>query len=149
LPTHGYSSISDNPEGRVMKTLAVKTLAVKTFAIKTFAFAALLTIATAGAPAPVSAQSFAPAGGPAPPPFTATLSNDTPLVFGMGVEQAARALDTPLNYVSGRPGDEIYLAFQNIGGSGLFFHKDRLYLLFRKGRLAGWKGDWGHNWMWQ
>ena len=23
------------------------------------------------------------------------------------------------------------------------------YLQFRKGRLAGWKGDWGHNWMWQ
>ena len=27
--------------------------------------------------------------------------------------------------------------------------KDRLFLQFRKGRLAGWKGDWGHNWMWQ
>ncbi|MDB5605494.1 MAG: hypothetical protein JWP25_2394 [Bradyrhizobium sp.] len=26
-------------------------------------------------------------------------------------------------------------------GSVLFFHKDRLYLQFRKGRLAGWKGD--------
>ena len=36
-----------------------------------------------------------------------------------------------------------------LGGSGLFPIKDRLYLLFRKGRLAGWKGDWGHNWMWQ
>jgi len=23
------------------------------------------------------------------------------------------------------------------------------YLQFRNGRLAGWKGDWGHNWMWQ
>ena len=22
-------------------------------------------------------------------------------------------------------------------------------VIFRKGRLAGWKGDWGHNWMWQ
>ena len=48
-----------------------------------------------------------------------------------------------------RPGDEIYLAIRNLGGSGLFNHNDRLYLLFRKGRLAGWKGDWGHNWMWQ
>ena len=55
----------------------------------------------------------------------------------------------PLNYISGRPGDEIFLAFRNIGGSGLFFKKDRLYLQFRKGRLAGWKGDWGQNWMWQ
>ena len=55
----------------------------------------------------------------------------------------------PAQYVSGRPGDEIYLAFRNIGGSGLFYKKDRLFLQFRKGRLAGWKGDWGHNWMWQ
>ena len=61
----------------------------------------------------------------------------------------ARALGTPLNYISGRPGDETLLAFRNVGGSGLFFHKDRLYLQFRKGRLTGWKGDWGHNWMWQ
>ena len=44
---------------------------------------------------------------------------------------------------------QIHLAFRNIGGGGLFFHKDRLYLQFHKGRLAGWKGDWGHNWMWQ
>ena len=36
-----------------------------------------------------------------------------------------------------------------LGGSGLFNHRDRLYLLFRNGRLTGWKGDWGHNWMWQ
>ena len=64
-----------------------------------------------------------PIGGPYPPPFTATLSNNTPLVFGMDAEDAARALGTPLNYVSGRPGDEIFLAFRNIGGSGLFLHK--------------------------
>ena len=41
------------------------------------------------------------------------------------------------------------LAIRNNGGSGLFVNKDRLYLQFRDGRLAGWKGDWGHNWMWQ
>ena len=96
-----------------------------------------------------AAQTFVPAGGSNAPPFTATLSNNTPLVFGMDAEDAARALGTPLNYISGRPGDETLLAFRNVGGSGLFFHKDRLYLQFRKGRLAGWKGDWGHNWMWQ
>ena len=98
---------------------------------------------------PASAQSFAPAGGPYSPPFTATLSNNTPLVFGMDVEDTSRALGAPLNYVSGRPGNETFLAFRNVGGSGLFFHKDRLYLQFRKGKLAGWKGDWGHNWMWR
>jgi len=88
-------------------------------------------------------------GGPYPPPFTETLSNNTPLAFGMDAAEAARALGTPLNYVRGRPGEEVYLTFRNIGGSGLFYKKDRLFLQFRKGRLAGWKGDWGDNWMWQ
>ena len=94
------------------------------------------------------AQQSAPGSVPRAP-FTATLSNNTPLAFGMDVGDVSRALGEPLSYVSGRPGDEIYLAFRNIGGSGLFNHHDRLFLQFRKGRLAGWKGDWGHNWMWQ
>lgn len=82
-------------------------------------------------------------------PFTATLSNTTPLAFGMDAEETARALGQPLQYVSGRPGNEIYLALRNIGGSGLVRHRHRLYLQFRHGRLTGWKGDWGENWMWQ
>ncbi len=82
-------------------------------------------------------------------PFTATLSNATPLVFGMHADAAAQALGVPLTYLRGRPGDEIYLAFRTIGGSGLFPRKDRLFLQFRKGRLTGWKGDWGQNWMWE
>jgi hypothetical protein len=82
-------------------------------------------------------------------PFTATLSNTTPLVFGMAADDAARALGVPLTYVNGRPGNEIYLALRDIGGSGFFDRRDRLYLQFRKGRLTGWKGDWGRNWMWQ
>jgi hypothetical protein len=98
---------------------------------------------------PARAQQIVPAVRPYSLPFTATLSNTTPLAFGMDANDAARALGEPLRYISGRPGDEIYLAFRNIGGSGLFPHHDRLYLQFRKGRLAGWKGDWGHNWMWQ
>jgi hypothetical protein len=114
--------------------------------MKTLAAAALLIIAGA---LPAGAQHPPPIGGPYPPPFTATLSNNIPLAFGMDTEAAARALGTPLTYVRGRAGDEIYLAFRDFGGSGLFPHKDRLYLQFRKGRLAGWKGDWGHNWMWQ
>jgi hypothetical protein len=113
---------------------------------------ALLMIA--GTAIPAGAQHLPPFGGPAAPPFTATpftatLSNNTPLVFGMDAEQAARALGTPFTYISGRPGEEVFLTFRDLGGSGLFPHKDRLYLQFRKGRLAGWKGDWGHNWMWQ
>ena len=114
------------------------------------AYRASLLIAVCGAwHGAAGAQPFAPAASPHSPPFTATLSNNTPLVFGMDAEDTSRALGTPLNYISGRPGNEIFLAFRNVGGSGLFLHKDRLYLQFRKGRLAGWKGDWGHNWMWQ
>jgi hypothetical protein len=97
---------------------------------------------------PVTAQQ--PASTAAPRlPFSSTLSNNTPLAFGMNVEDVSRALGEPLSYISGRHGDEIYLAIRNIGGSGLFNHHDRLFLQFRKGRLTGWKGDWGHNWMWQ
>ena len=99
--------------------------------------------------APANAQGLPPFGGPYPPPFVATLSNNTPLAFGMEADDAARALGVPLNYVKGRPGNEIFLAFRDLGGSGLFPHRHRLYLQFRGGRLAGWKGDWGHNWMWQ
>jgi hypothetical protein len=102
---------------------------------------AILTVAAAfGSPSSASAQRL---------PFIATLSNTTPLVFGMGEEDAARALGTPLSYISGLPGNEIYLTFRHIGGTGFFNRQDRLYLQFRKGRLTGWKGDWGHNWMWQ
>lgn len=118
--------------------------------MRIFVAAALSIIAVVGeTAAPASAQALVPPGGPYPPPFTATLSNNTPLVFGMDAEDAARALGASLTYIKGRPGDEIYLAFRDIGGSGLFPHRHRLYLQFRGGRLAGWKGDWGHNWMWQ
>ena len=114
--------------------------------MRNIAVALLLPIAAC---MPATAQGLPPFGGPYPPPFTATLSNNTPLFFGMDAQEATNALGVPLNYVNGRPGDEVFLAFRNVGGSGLFFKKDRLYLQFRKGRLAGWKGDWGHNWMWQ
>ena len=111
--------------------------------------AAAFAMVLGGMSAPAHAQGLAPFGGPTPPPFVATLSNNTPLAFGMDAGDAARALGVPLNYIRGRPGNEIFLAFRDIGGSGLFPHRHRLYLQFRAGRLAGWKGDWGHNWMWQ
>ena len=117
--------------------------------MKSFASTALLLIAASAAQAgAASAQQMAPASAPRVP-FTATLSNHTPLVFGMDVADASRALGETLSYVSGRPGNEIYLAIRDIGGSGLLNHHDRLFLQFRRGRLTGWKGDWGHNWMWQ
>src|SRR4030088_1242553 len=96
--------------------------------MNSLAYRASLLIAVCGAwhGAP-GAQPFAPAGSPHSPPFTATLSNNTPLAFGMDAEDTSRALGTPLNYVSGRPGNEIFLAFRNVGGSGFFFHQDRLF----------------------
>jgi hypothetical protein len=83
------------------------------------------------------------------PPFTTTLSNLAPLAIGMATDEAGLALGARLAYVSGSRGNEIYLADRSVGGSGLFAQHHRLYLQFRNDRLAGWKGDWGHNWMWR
>jgi hypothetical protein len=96
--------------------------------------AILLVAACCTGPAPVSADQF-----------YATPPNRTPLAFGMDADDASRALGTPLNYVGGSPGNEIYVALPNVEGSALSFRKDGLYLQFRKGRLMGWKGDWGTN----
>ena len=82
-------------------------------------------------------------------PFVDTLSNTTPLVFGMDAAQTAQALGQPLQYVRGRRGNEIFLALRNLGGSGLVPARHRLFLQFRHGRLAGWKEDYGENWMWE
>jgi hypothetical protein len=84
----------------------------------------------------------------APAPFSMTLSNSVPLEFGMDASSVAAALGAPLYYVSGRAGDEVLMAIRG-GGTGLLPRRDRLYLQFRGGRLTGWKGDWGHNWMWR
>jgi hypothetical protein len=113
---------------------------------RTFVFASTC-VAVAAWIVPAHAQQAVV--GPHSPPFTATLSNNTPLAFGMDEATAADALGVPLNHISGRAGNEVFLAFRNYGGSGFFNRKDRLYLQFRKGRLAGWKGDWGRNWMWR
>ncbi len=66
-----------------------------------------------------------------------------PLTFGMNADEASQALGVPLNYVRGRSGEELFLATSNVKGSALASRSDGLYLQFRKGRLAGWKGDWG------
>ncbi|BAM93244.1 conserved exported hypothetical protein [Bradyrhizobium oligotrophicum S58] len=92
-------------------------------------------------------QAWPPSPGRAP--FTATLSNVTPLAFGMDVGETSRVLRQPLVYLNGRPGNETYLALRDLGGSGLVPHHHRLFLKFRKGRLTGWKEDYGTNWMWR
>jgi hypothetical protein len=66
-----------------------------------------------------------------------------PLNFGMNVDEASAALGVPLNYVRGRPGNELLLALPNVKGNALAIRSDGLYLQFRRGRLTGWKGDWG------
>src|ERR1043166_5022693 len=108
--------------------------------------ALLIAALSVAASAPAHAQQFIWQGAPPfSPPFVATLSNTTPLAFGMDQQQAANALGTPLTLVRGRPGDEIYLAFRDIGGSAFFNRKDRLYLQFRRGRPAGGEGHRGRN----
>jgi hypothetical protein len=69
--------------------------------------------------------------------------NGVPLTFGMNADQASAALGVPLSYVRGRRGDELLLAVPNVKGSALSSRSDGLYLQFRRGRLTGWKGDWG------
>jgi len=66
-----------------------------------------------------------------------------PLTFGMTAEQAEQALGVPFTYVRGRRGNELYLALPNQKGSLLANRSDGLYLQFARGRLIGWKGDWG------
>ena len=139
LLTPGWRGRHIDSRGGVMNRTALRVSLMMAVAI----------VCSTAAPESVRAEPVAPAGVARSLPFNATLSNNLPLAFGMNVENVARALGTRLDYVSGRPGDEIYLAFRDIGGSGLFPQRHRLYLQFRKGRLAGWKGDWGHNWMWQ
>ena len=69
--------------------------------------------------------------------------NGVPLSFGMSPDEASQVLGVPLNYVRGRPGNELLVAIPNVRGSALASRSDGLYLQFRKGRLTGWKGDWG------
>jgi hypothetical protein len=71
------------------------------------------------------------------------LSLGAPLSFGMNPEEVSAALGVPLSYVRGRPGNELLLALPNVKGNALAIRSDALYLQFRKGRLTGWKGDWG------
>ena len=66
----------------------------------------LLTAAVfAGGSGPANAEPPVPVG-----PFTPSLMTmwptNTPLAFGMDVEAAARVLNTPLRYVSGRHGND-------------------------------------------
>lgn len=110
------------------------------------------TLLAAGAMALVAMPGPAPAQQPVFPPrlpFVKTLSNNTPLAFGMDADETARALGQPLQYVRGRRGNEIYLALRNLGGSRLIPYRHRLFLQFRHGKLAGWKEDYGENWMWE
>jgi hypothetical protein len=72
--------------------------------------------------------------------------NNTPLAFGMNADEASLALGTTLVYVRGRPGEEMFLALPNVKGAALSERRDGLYLQFRRGRLEGWKGDWGTGW---
>ena len=111
-----------------------------TLTMKLVAFASLVALAVAHTPVH--------AGQVPPSPFTTTLSNHTPLVFGMSVEDATDALGQPLSYVSGQPGNEIFVVIRNVGARWSF-RDDPLYLQFRGGRLTGWKADWSRNWMWR
>jgi hypothetical protein len=70
-------------------------------------------------------------------------SNIAPLAFGMTPEEVSTVLGAPLTYVSGRPGSEVFLVEKRARTPGLYPVDDRVFLQFRRGRLTGWKRDWG------
>jgi hypothetical protein len=71
------------------------------------------------------------------------LASTVPLAFGMSPDEVSAVLGVPLSYVRGGRGNELLLALPNVKGSALTIRSDGLYLQFRRGRLSGWKGDWG------
>jgi hypothetical protein len=88
----------------------------------------------------LSCMSLAPASGQTTfAPSRATL----PLSFGMTQDQASQSLGVALFYVRGTFGNELLIAVPNVKGAALSSRSDGLYLQFRKGKLTGWKGDWG------
>lgn len=116
--------------------------------------AILLAIVSAAATVTsASAQGIATLPEPRPfataTPFTQTLSNNLPLAFGMSAGDVATVLQMPLTYVSGKPGNEMFVVQRVQWGAPFFEREGQLYLQFRNGRLTGWKGDWSRNWMWR
>ena len=104
----------------------------------TFVLAVGMAFATAEAREPRSTSRL----------FVSTLSNSTPLAFGMDVETASQALGQRLELVSSRRDSEIFMVVRDIGASQLLSSRHRLFLQFRHGRLTGWKEDYGDRWMW-
>jgi hypothetical protein len=105
-----------------------------------FKVAAILVVAVSG---------VGLASGRAQQVSTAPVPNNTPLSFGMDANAASLALGTTLNYIRGRPGDELYLALPNVKGAALSDRRDGLYLQFRRGRLEAWKGEWNARLPWR
>jgi hypothetical protein len=69
-------------------------------------------------------------------------SNIWPLAFGMTPQDVADALGSPLVYVRGRSGSEIFVTARDAGIPSFYRGSERIYLQFRHGRLTGWKNDW-------
>jgi hypothetical protein len=72
----------------------------------------------------------------------ANAPNTLPLAFGMTPEEAANALGLPLDYVTGRHGDDVYVVDTNARTPGFYLVGEHIYLKFRKDHLTGWKYDW-------
>ncbi|HVG50775.1 MAG TPA: hypothetical protein VM867_03990 [Xanthobacteraceae bacterium] len=68
--------------------------------------------------------------------------NTYPLVFGMTPQQASDAMQSPLEYVRGRHGSEVFVTVRTVGVPSIYPTKERIFLQFRRGRLTGWKNDW-------
>ena len=65
-----------------------------------------------------------------------------PLVFGMTREQVERVVQAPLIYLSGPRDSERFLVERPATVPGLYPVDTHIVLLFRRGRLTGWRRDW-------
>ena len=65
-----------------------------------------------------------------------------PLTFGMSPAEVETALGTPLIFIAGRRGSDVYLAVQPARTPGIYPIDERITLQFRNRRLTGWKFGW-------
>jgi hypothetical protein len=73
---------------------------------------------------------------------SAYAQNTAPLAFGMTPQETEIALGVPLQYVSGPPRAERYVALRSAGVPGLYPVDEGLVLQFRKNHLTGWRRTW-------
>jgi hypothetical protein len=84
------------------------------------------------------------------PPNFGVRSNTGPLAFGMTPQTVSEVIQQELIFVAGGPnGSDIYFTDGTSVATGFIVHqRERLWLQFRGGRLAGWTYNWDRPAAW-